>query len=120
MIKQVFLVNKELKMGKGKICAQVAHASISCYEKMLLLSKTDKKIKDILENWKKEGQKKIVLKASLKEILELKNKLENKIPLCLIRDKGLTQVPEGAITVLGIGPWYEEEIDKYTKDFKLL
>jgi len=120
MIKQVFLVNKDLNMGKGKICAQVAHASISCYEKLLVLSKNNEKIKEILEIWKREGQKKVVLKASLNEILDLKNKLEKKIPCCLIIDKGLTQIPEGSITVLGIGPWYEKEIDEYTKKFKLL
>jgi PTH2 family peptidyl-tRNA hydrolase len=120
MIKQVFLVNKDLNMGKGKICAQVAHAAISCYEKMLILSQKDKKIRDILETWKAEGQKKVVLKATLKEILEVKEQLKNKIPNCLIVDKGLTQIPSGSITVLGIGPWYEEEIDKFTGKFKLL
>lgn len=29
--KMIFVINGALKMGKGKICAQVGHAVIGCY-----------------------------------------------------------------------------------------
>ena len=113
--KQVFIVNKDLNMGKGKICAQIAHAAVLCFEK------AKKEVPEIVEKWKKEGMKKIVLKASLKEILELKKELDKVgIINCLIIDAGLTQIPSGSITVLGVGPWGEEELDKFTGKFKLL
>ena len=115
MYKQVFIVNKDLNMGKGKICSQVAHAAVLCYKKAINVA--PEKVKE----WEKEGMKKIVLKASLKEILELKNKLDKEgIINCLVIDAGLTQIPSGSITVLGIGPEKEEEIDKFTSKFKLL
>jgi len=114
-IKQVIIVNKDLNMKKGKICSQVAHASLNSY----LI--TSKKNKEIVEKWLNEGQKKIILKTSLKEILEIKKYFDEKgVPNVLIRDMGLTQVKKGDITCLGIGPWYEEEIDKKTKHLKLL
>jgi PTH2 family peptidyl-tRNA hydrolase len=115
MIKQVIVVNKELKMGKGKICSQVAHASLESYRRALAINK------EIVNEWLLKGQKKVVLKADLKTILELKNYFDKKkIPNALIRDAGLTQIEPGSITTLGIGPWFEEEIDEKTKNLKLL
>jgi len=113
--KQVFVINKDLNMGKGKICAQVAHAAVLCFEK------AKKEVPEIVEKWKREGMKKIVLKASLNEILELKKELDKEgIINCLVIDAGLTQIPSGSITVLGIGPWDEDELNKFTGKFKLL
>ena len=115
MIKQVIVVNNELKMGKGKICAQVAHASLESYRKAL------SKNKEIVDKWFSEGQKKVVLKAGLNTILNLKSYFDKKgVPNALIKDAGLTQISPGSITALGIGPWFEEEIDKKTKELKLL
>ncbi len=115
MIKQVIVVNKELKMSKGKICAQVAHASLESYRKTII------KNKEVVDKWFLEGQKKIVLKADLETILDLKNYFDKKgIPNSLIKDAGLTQIAPDSITALGIGPWFEEEIDKKTRDLKLL
>ncbi len=53
-MKQVILVRKDLKLGKGKIGSQVAHASLGAYRR------TEKKRK---EDWDREGSKKIVLKV---------------------------------------------------------
>ena len=52
--KQVILVREDLKLPKGKLAAQVSHASVDA------TLKSDKKI---VELWKKEGGKKIVLKV---------------------------------------------------------
>ena len=94
------------------MCAQAAHASL---ESFLLVNKVNPKI---VEEWRKNGAKKIVLQASEEEILKLNEELS--IPHVLIADRGLTEVLPGSITALGIGPWFEEEIDKFTRKFKLL
>jgi len=112
-MKQAILVRTDLKMGKGKIASQVAHASLEAYKKA-----NKRKIK----KWEKEGCKKIVLKvSSLEELLKFKKMADElKIPNAMIRDAGLTQVKKGEITALAIGPEEEEKIDKITRNLKLL
>jgi PTH2 family peptidyl-tRNA hydrolase len=111
--KQAIIVREDLKLSKGKIAVQVAHAAIEAYER------ADEKIK---EAWRSEGQKKVVLKvSSLSELLELKAKAERLGFACaLIADAGLTEVPPGTITALGIGPDKAERLDALTGNLKLL
>ncbi len=94
----------------------MAHASLSAYELCR------RKRPEWVEKWKKEGQKKVVLKvASLKELLELKELAEREgIPCYLVKDAGLTQVEPGTVTALGCGPAPEEVIDKVFNRLKLL
>ena len=111
--KQVILVRKDLKLPKGKLAVQVAHASV---ESVL---KSDKKI---VSFWRSEGMKKVVLSVSdLKELLEYKKYAdEAKLINSLITDAGLTVVKPGTITCLSIGPDESEKIDKLTKNLKML
>ncbi|MHA1252682.1 MAG: peptidyl-tRNA hydrolase Pth2 [Candidatus Helarchaeota archaeon] len=114
--KQVIIVRTDLKMGKGKIAAQVAHAAVSAMEK------TKKFHKKWVKRWLQEGQKKVVLKVkSEEELIELKRILDKKdIPYVLIQDRGLTQIPPGSITALGIGPCPQELINPITNELPLL
>ena len=114
-IKQVIIVRADLDMGKGKLGAQIAHASISSF------LETQKVDKEITNAWLKAGQKKIVVKVDDEESLR---KLYaafrfKKVPCALIEDAGLTQLPQGTTTTLGIGPWKSEEIDQFTSKLKL-
>ncbi len=113
MYKQIIIVRKDLKMGKGKLASQVAHASLEAYKRV------DEKIR---EEWEREGAKKVVLKVEgLKEMMDLKRELERAgIPCVVIRDAGRTQLRTGTVTSLGIGPVEENKIDKITKKLKLL
>ncbi|MEM3609738.1 MAG: peptidyl-tRNA hydrolase Pth2 [Candidatus Anstonellales archaeon] len=114
-IKQVIVVRNDLKLGKGKLAAQVAHASLASYKVCLNMRKA------IVDMWERQGMEKVVLKVdSEKELLELYEKVKDKLPCALITDAGKTQVPENTITCLGIGPWEEEIIDLYTGNLKLL
>jgi len=113
ILKQAIIIRTDLKMGKGKIAAQCAHASLAAF---LIAKDLDKNI------WIKEGAKKVVLKV--KDEKELKNLCERasklKLPCELIKDRGLTQIKSGTITALGIGPADEKKIDKVTGKLKLL
>ena len=111
--KQVIVVRVDLKMGKGKIASQVAHASLCAYLKCP---------SDIRDAWLRSGAEKIVVKVHSKdELLSLHKKVEKKnIPSCIIIDAARTQLKEPDYTALGIGPWDEKEIDEITGHLKLL
>jgi PTH2 family peptidyl-tRNA hydrolase len=114
--KQVILLRTDLKMGTGKKCAQSCHASISAADLVRVREK------DVWKKWKELGQKKIVLKINnLDELHEIIRQLEKeKIIYFIVQDAGLTQLPPGTTTAVGIGPIISEKIDKITGDLKLL
>ena len=111
--KQVILVREDLKLPKGKLSAQVAHASVDT------ALKSDKKI---VELWKKDGGKKIVLKVKdEKELFKYKQMAEDLgLKTALITDAGHTVLEPGTITCLGIGPDIEEKIDKVSGKLKIM
>ena len=104
MYKQAIVIRSGLRMSKGKIAAQACHAAISSAKKSKVCVK-----------WELEGQKKVVLKADIKKIMQLRDKCKKlKIPFALITDAGLTEVSAGSITALGIGPEKEEKAPPVT------
>ncbi len=112
-MKQVILVRQDLKLPKGKLSVQVAHASSSALIKSH---------KDDLKKWQFSGMKKVVLKVKdLDELLKYKNESEDLgLVTALIEDAGKTVVKPGTITCLGIGPDKEEKIDKVTGKLKMV
>ena len=111
--KQVIIVRSDLKMSKGKIAAQVAHAAVGAMRKS---RKFD------VESWNAEGGKKVVLKVgSLRKLNSVQRKAKaSRIPHFLVRDAGLTQIKKGTTTCLGIGPVREDKLNDLIKDLKLL
>ncbi len=114
--KQVIVFRSDLKLSKGKIAAQAGHAAVSAAEEARQNNKAWWKA------WMSEGQCKVVVKVkSEKELLELeKQAKESALPSALIIDRGLTEIPPGTITCLGIGPAPTEKIDKITGKLPLL
>lgn len=112
-LKQVILVRQDLKMSKGKIAAQASHASVEC------LLKTHK---DLIEEWREQGMKKIILKVKDKAELMKYRKLaqDANISTCVITDAGHTEVEPGTVTCIGIGPDDENKIDRITGELKML
>jgi len=108
--KQAIVFRSDLKLSKGKMAAQAGHAAISAAEE------ARKKYKEWWKAWIEEGQCKIAVKVkSEKELLELeKQAKEQTLPCALIIDRGLTEVPPGTVTCLGIGPAPTEKIDAIT------
>jgi len=147
--KQVIVVRHDLIKGenavrRGKMMAQVAHASLASLLKLFNITKSET-LKGgflepgqisynynlsfgpdtVLDDWLNGKFTKVVVYVpGEKELLELYEKLCNTndlIPFALITDAGLTEfkgVPTN--TCLGIGPFISEEIDKFTGELPLL
>ena len=112
-MKQAIVVRTDLKMNKGKIASQCAHASV------LALRKSGKTKSDA---WLKQGMKKVVLKVKTEnDLLKIYKKAKKeKIVCALITDAGLTQVSPGTLTAVGLGPDTDKKIDKITGKLKLM
>jgi PTH2 family peptidyl-tRNA hydrolase len=110
--KQVIVVRKDLNISCGKLCVQVAHASLEA----ALQSN-----KEIVDKWRKEGAKKVVLEVKdEKELLKIYEAAKKEGLVCvIIKDAGLTELLPGTITCVAIGPDEEEKIDKITGNLKL-
>ena len=111
--KQCLIVRNDVKMSCGKKCAQAAHASIGAF------NGADKALQ---KSWLTEGQKKVVLKANDERTLhELRVLAERAgISHSLVQDAGMTEIPPGTITALGLGPAKSEDLDRITGTLSLL
>lgn len=107
------MINNELKLPKGKLAAQAAHAAVGAYLEASLTEQQD---------WLLEGMPKVILRVdTTADLIRLQSLAEEMgLPTCLIEDAGRTVVPEGTITCLGLGPAPDELIDKLTGELKLL
>jgi PTH2 family peptidyl-tRNA hydrolase len=110
--KQCIILRDDLKLSKGKAAVQTAHAALLSYERAPLPDR---------RRWKSQGQKKVVLKVpSLSALFKLRDEAEQlNLPAAIVEDAGLTEIPPGTVTALGIGPARAEEIDRLTRDLAL-
>jgi PTH2 family peptidyl-tRNA hydrolase len=114
--KQVIIFRSDLNLSKGKIAAQAGHAAVSASEE------ARKNHPKWWKAWIAEGQCKIAVKVeSEKELLELEKQAKKlTLPCSLIVDRGLTEIPPGTVTCLGIGPAPSEKVDRLTGKLPLL
>ncbi|MCS7110415.1 MAG: peptidyl-tRNA hydrolase Pth2 [Candidatus Caldarchaeum sp.] len=114
--KQVIVVRADLRMSHGKTAVQACHASV------LALERARKMRPEWVREWFDAGQKKVVLKVnSLEEMQRLASLCERlSLPWEIVEDAGLTELPPGTATALGVGPAPEEEVDKVTGNLPLL
>ena len=115
MYKQVLVVREDLDISEGKRAVQVAHGALGAAQEAR--ERNGKWYKE----WLAEGQRKVVLRArDLTELRALHAKAKGlKLPCVLIDDAGLTEVPPGTTTCLGIGPAPEHLIDQVTGQLPL-
>jgi len=114
--KQVIVFRSDLRLSKGKAAVQAGHAAVSTAEE------ARKHHRGWFEDWMEEGQRKIAVKVKTeKELLELSAEAERLgLPSSLIVDRGLTEIPPGTVTCLGIGPAPSEKMDRITGTLPLL
>ena len=112
-MKQVILVRQDLKLPKGKLAAQVAHASVEA------VLKSDE---NLVKAWRSEGMAKIVVKVKDdKELVKYFQQAKDEgLTASLITDAGKTVVAPGTKTCAAIGPDKEDKIDAITEGLKLL
>lgn len=112
-MKQVILVRKDLKLPKGKMAAQVAHASTEA---------ALRSHRDDVHMWQMHGAKKVVLYVDNdKDLLEYNQRAKDAgLKTALITDAGHTVIAPGTRTCVGIGPAPEEKIDDVTGKLKLV
>ena len=113
--KLVIIVRTDLGISKGKMAAQVAHAAVNCS------LKSKKSDLSNFNKWFNEGQKKVVVKVINESLLRKLQQHARDIGLTssLVTDAGLTEVPSGTVTCLGIGPASESKIDEITGNLTL-
>jgi PTH2 family peptidyl-tRNA hydrolase len=114
--KLVVVIRDDLHITPGKLAVQVAHAAVSC-----AIDARSRKA-DWFANWYREGQRKVVLRAEdLEELRTLEAKAARAgLPRALITDAGLTELPPGTTTCLGIGPAPAANIDPVTGSLPLM
>ena len=112
-LKQVIIVRQDLKLPKGKACAQASHASVEA------VLKADG---GLVKKWRMSGMAKIVLKVQdEKELIKYFQLAKDEGLACsLITDAGRTVIAPGTKTCAGIGPDNSEKIDQITGELSLL
>jgi peptidyl-tRNA hydrolase len=90
----ILCVNKELKMGKGKIAAQCCHAAVGCYKR------ARKHCPSAVTAWESTGCAKVAVQcesqAEMEEILVRAYNMG--VPCYLVEDAGRTQIAAGSRT----------------------
>ena len=110
------IVNSSLKMGKGKIAAQVGHGVHKMTEYCL------EHQKELWGKYKNSGIPKIVLKTSKDQLLKVIDKTKNIFKSYVI-DEGRTQIAKNSLTVVAYIPLSKKDAPDIFKDkkiFKLL
>ena len=110
------IVNSSLKMGKGKIAAQVGHGVHKMTEYCL------EHQKELWAKYKNSGIPKIVLKTSKDQLLKVIDKTKNIFKSYVI-DEGRTQIAINSLTAVAYIPLLKKDAPDIFKDkkiFKLL
>lgn len=112
--KLILVVRTDLKMGKGKVAAQCAHAAVAAYKAALKHPK-------ILQAWEEAGQAKITVKVDSEDALKEIAKQARSVGVLanVIKDAGHTQIAPGSRTVCAVGPGPAPLIDQVTGHLKL-
>lgn len=108
--KLVVAVRADLGISSGKMAAQVGHAAV--------MAALDAKANSArwFSMWIREGQKKVVVRVmSLDELRELEARARRlKLVTAMVEDAGMTELPPGTVTCLGIGPGPNSVVDQVT------
>jgi peptidyl-tRNA hydrolase, PTH2 family len=113
--KQVILVRTDLKMSRGKACAQCSHAAVEASLKA-------KKKPFMFNAWRLSGMKKVTLKvANQKDLYKYAQHAKDVgLVTAIISDAGMTELKPGTTTCCAIGPDKDDKIDQVTGKLQTL
>ena len=113
VMKQAIVIRADIGMSIGKVAAQACHAS---------LASAFAAPREDISHWLEQGSTKIILQApSLEALLALQERSRSiDLSHVLISDAGRTEIPQGTVTALAIGPSEDRMIDTVTGDLPLL
>lgn len=125
--KQVIVIRKDLKIRRGKECAQASHVSMAfLISRMKYLSGNYPsyhtiKLSEVEKLWLSTNFRKIVCQVSSEtELLNIADCAKKAGLVChIITDDGLTEFDKPTITCCAIGPDYDEKIDEVTGSLPL-
>jgi len=128
--KQVIIVRKDLKMSKGKMAAQVSHASMGAFFNLLTFTHSSEGDMSLhlntergtaVQDWIDNSFTKVVLEVETKADLEELKKMayQSSLPFAYVVDEGRTEFTKPEATCLGIGPGLGSDIDEITGHLKL-
>jgi PTH2 family peptidyl-tRNA hydrolase len=126
MVKQVIVMRTDLKMRKGKMVAQGAHASMKSVVKGLIKNQRGWYAfypNKAMEEWISGIFTKICVGVgSEEELLEVYEAAKAAdVPVCRIIDNGTTEFHgEPTLTCIAVGPAHAEDVDRVTGHLKLL
>lgn len=115
-VKMVLVIRGELRITPGKAAVQIAHAAV------MLTERASARVPALVEAWRRQGQKKIALVAPTLDDLERIERAARSrgIVTVWVDDAGLTEVPAGTRTCLGLGPAPDGQLDPITGALGLL
>eukprot|EP00210_Caulerpa_lentillifera_P000982 g946.t1 len=116
-VKLMLVINGELKsMRPGKMGAQCGHAAAMTMKKLILRHKR------LLSQWEQCGQKKICVEGLSRAHLESLSEQASRAGLLVnpVFDAGKTQVEQGSLTVVAIGPAESEILHPITGQLNLM
>ncbi|PXF45112.1 Peptidyl-tRNA hydrolase 2, mitochondrial [Gracilariopsis chorda] len=112
----ILCVRTDLKMQKGKIAAQVGHATLGAFKAAA------RRAPAALKTWEVNAQPKIAVQIrSYKEAQQLQRHA-NSLGLVtyMVYDAGKTQIAAGSMTVLAVGPGPVSLVNQVTGKLRLL
>ena len=113
------VVRESLNMTMGKACAQVGHAVSMLMLQHFNDGSTITNKHELFRQWLDGSFRKVVLKADDKEWEKLKAEFAVG-DIVLVVDAGLTQIPSGSETVIGIYPMLKSTRPKILKRLQAL
>ena len=111
--KMALVVNTSVRMGKGKVAAQVAHAAVTGVAAAP---------RGAVSAWTSVGSPKIVLRCSGEPaLLALAGAARAAhLPVAVVRVEGPPQVEPGTLTAVAVGPGEAAAVDAVTGGLQLL
>lgn len=124
-IKQVIVVRKDLNMRKGKLAAQVSHASMAFLVRPATVENDEfsTHVYPVEQEWLKTGHTKVVVSVDSEDgLLDIVQKAsESGLEVQMVTDLGKTEFHgQETLTCAAIGPDYSDKIDKVTGHLKLI